>query len=138
MKRIEVVAAVIEAGREVLCVQRGPNPRAYISGKWEFPGGKVESDESHSAALVRELEEELRVRVVVHERLVTVEHGYPDFEICMHAYRCKIEGPASAILLAEHVEARWLAPADAAFLELDWAEADVPIVRLLRLRAGGE
>ena len=42
MKRIEVVAAVIYYGNEILCVQRPESKLNYISKKYEFPGGKVE------------------------------------------------------------------------------------------------
>lgn len=136
MKRIEVVAAVIESRGRVLCVQRGPSPRDYISGKWEFPGGKVEPGADQAAALAREIKEELRVAVRILDHLMTVEHVYPDFEIRMHAWLCSMVDPESQIEFTEHVDSRWAEPAGRAFAELDWAAADVPIVELLRERAG--
>lgn len=42
MKKVNVVAAVIEDNGEILCVQRGSNKLEYISEKFEFPGGKIE------------------------------------------------------------------------------------------------
>ncbi len=136
LKRIEVVAAVIESRGRILCVRRGPNPRAYISGKWEFPGGKVEHGEDQAAALAREIEEELRVAVRILDHLVTVEHVYPDFEIRMHAWLCSMVEPESEIEFTEHVDSRWAEPGSRAFADLDWAAADVPIVELLREREG--
>lgn len=136
MKRIEVVAAVIESRGRILCVRRGPNPRAYISGKWEFPGGKVEPGEDQVAALAREIEEELRVEVRILDHLTTVEHVYPDFGIRMHAWLCSMVDPEGGIEFTEHVDSCWAEPASQAFADLDWAAADVPIVELLRERAG--
>lgn len=58
---IEVVAGILWRGEEYLAVER---PEGFnMAGWWEFPGGKVEPDESPEAALVRELEEELAVSV---------------------------------------------------------------------------
>jgi 8-oxo-dGTP diphosphatase len=131
-KRIEVVAAVLETSGEVLCVRRGPNPRTYISGKWEFPGGKVEPGENHGSALAREIEEELRVSIVVGERLVTMEHSYPDFLITMHAYRCALVDDRALVTLTEHVDLKWMVATDPGFGALDWAAADLPIVDLLQ------
>lgn len=68
MKRIEVVAAVVEDKGRVLRVPRGSKEHVYISGKWEFPGGKVEPDEDHEVALIREIEEGLKARIRVKRR----------------------------------------------------------------------
>ena len=63
MNRVSVVAAVIENQGRILCVQRPEHKFDYISRKWEFPGGKIETGESPYAALVRELHEELNIKV---------------------------------------------------------------------------
>lgn len=134
-KHIEVVAAVIESETDILCVQRGKNPRAYISGKWEFPGGKVEPGEDHATALIREISEELQVSVTVLSAILTVRHVYPDFDLTMHAYLCTISPPSRSVVLTEHVDLRWLSPASPEFLTLDWAAADIPIVEALQRSA---
>ncbi len=126
MKTIEVVAAVILSNGLVLCTQRGPAKYDYISHKFEFPGGKVESGESGSEALMRELIEEMDLSIDVAEKdcLMTVEHQYPDFKIIMHAYLIKAD--KIIIKLNEHVDHLW---ADIGIIySLDWAEADLPIV----------
>ncbi len=131
-KRIAVVAAIIESGGKILCVQRGPHRLPYISGKWEFPGGKVESAETPEAALAREIQEELDLPVAVGAHLLTVDHEYADFHISMAAYRCTAVSTDPVVVLTEHVAHCWLTASDPAFLALDWAAADVPIVQLLR------
>ncbi|EML0283666.1 MULTISPECIES: (deoxy)nucleoside triphosphate pyrophosphohydrolase [Vibrio] len=128
MKRIEVVAAVIQHEGKTLCVQRGPAKFDYIHHKFEFPGGKVEPDETGEQAIMRELKEELRIDIPTAEYFMTVEHSYPDFHITMHAYICPVEN--RDIELTEHIDAKWLSLED--LPELDWAAADVPIVNKLK------
>ena len=128
MTVVEVVAGVItDCHGHVFCVQRGENPKTYISKKWEFPGGKLEADESHEQALIRELKEELSIEVGSLEFFLTVDHRYPDFRLIMHAYKCKIV--LGSPVLTEHLESKWLNVAD--LDELDWSAADIPIVKKL-------
>lgn len=124
MKHFEVVAALIFEGSEVLCVQRGPGPYAYTALHYEFPGGKVEVNESNEAALAREIEEELALRIVVQSAFLTVEHTYPDFSVTLHSYLCHTA--QRDLQLREHIDALWLAPQ--ALNTLQWAAADIPIV----------
>ncbi|OLQ92650.1 DNA mismatch repair protein MutT [Vibrio panuliri] len=128
MKTIEVVAAVIQHEGKTLCVQRGPAKFDYIHHKFEFPGGKVEPDETGEQAIMRELKEELRIDIPTAEYFMTVEHSYPDFHITMHAYICPVE--KRDIELTEHIDAKWLSLRE--LPELDWAAADVPIVNKLK------
>lgn len=70
-----VVAAVIERDGRILIAQRKRTGQHPL--KWEFPGGKVEPDETPEAAVVRELEEELAIRVEVDAELMRYEYQYP-------------------------------------------------------------
>ena len=127
MKTIEVVAAVIFREGKVLCVQRRDNAREYISLKWEFPGGKVEVGESREEALIREISEELSVDIEVSEFSMTIEHTYPDFHLTMHVFKCVLD--QSEITLNEHIALKWLSVDE--LDKLDWAAADIPVVKFL-------
>lgn len=127
MKTITVVAAIIRLDNLILCTQRSFSKYDYISYKYEFPGGKVESGETEEAALLREIHEELELDILVDQKYVTVDHAYPDFRLVMHSYLCTAK--TQDLLLKEHVAFQWL-PVER-FNELDWAGADVPIVEAL-------
>jgi 8-oxo-dGTP diphosphatase len=122
--KVVVGAAIIADGRVLACARSHP---PEVAGMWEFPGGKVEADESEPAALVRECAEELAVRIEVGERVgrdVRMAHGRTVLKI----YAARIVGGDEPQAL-EHAELRWLA-AD----ELDsvpWLPADAPIVAAL-------
>ncbi|MBC7490749.1 MAG: (deoxy)nucleoside triphosphate pyrophosphohydrolase [Glaciimonas sp.] len=127
-KHHEVVAAIIQRGQEILCLQRGGSKYDYIAYKWEFPGGKVEEGETQEQALVREIKEELALDIRVDSALLTVEHEYPDFIITMHGLRCT--ALSDKLVLHEHTDFKWLRAKE--LLSLDWAAADVPLVNKLR------
>jgi 8-oxo-dGTP diphosphatase len=128
MKKIEVVAAIIYFENKIFCVQRPENKLRYISEKFEFPGGKIEKGESKVEALKRELIEELNfVPTKIDDLFMTVVHHYPDFELTMHSFKCYSE--TKNIQLNEHISSEWLTTQT--LNQLDWAEADIPIVNRL-------
>jgi 8-oxo-dGTP diphosphatase len=99
---------------------------ARLAGLWEFPGGKVEPGESDTAALERELREELSVEVSVGARLGD-DLPIGDTGV-LRVYLCRITAGEPA--LVDHDEHRWLT-AD----ELDdvrWIPVDLPLVAELR------
>ena len=127
MKHYDVVAAIIMDDDRILCVQRNYGKYDYISLKYEFPGGKVEIDETIEQALEREILEELDLKIDIKREFLTVNHQYPDFSITMHSFICS--ALKSTLNLKEHIAFKWL---DAKKLSsLDWAEADLPIVSKL-------
>ena len=130
MKRIEVVAAVIQHQNKILAVQRGPAKYAYISEKWEFPGGKMETGETEEQTIIREIREELDMQIKVQSKLLTVEHPYPDFHLTMHTYLCETE--QSEPKLTEHLAFRWLTMDELG--EMDWAGADIWIINRISKR----
>ena len=133
MKSVSVVAAVICNKSKVLCVQRGFNKYDYINRKWEFPGGKIEPNEPPEDAIHREIIEELRLEVKVEMELINIVHQYPDFLLRMQVYSCSLISNKGepVVVLSEHLDYKWLSPRSQQFLSLDWAAADIPIVKLL-------
>jgi 8-oxo-dGTP diphosphatase len=127
MKHIEVVAAVVVHENKILCVQRNHNKYDYISFKYEFPGGKVELNETQENAIIREIFEELNLKISIQKHLITVNHSYPDFKITMNTFLCNCS--TKHIVLNEHIDAKWLDIKELSIL--DWAAADLPIVTFL-------
>ena len=128
MKTIEIVAAIVIHEGKVLCVQRGESKLDYISKKFEFPGGKLEANETLEQALAREMVEELKIFVTVERLFLTVEHSYPDFNLIMHSFICYTD--SRDLTLTEHLQALWLGVDELDIL--DWAAADIPIVERLK------
>lgn len=121
----EVVCGVIlDRDGKVLVCRRGQD--RHMGGLWEFPGGKLEVEETPEAALSRELEEELGISVEVGEKLdAVVEWTDGSVAIRLTGYWCRISQCDPVAL--EHEEVKWC---DVIELEvLEWAEADVPLVR---------
>ena len=125
MKTIEVVAAVIVKDNKIFATQRGYGD---FKGGWEFPGGKIEKNETPEEALKREIFEELNVKISVEEHIYTVEYDYPNFHLSMRCYICKLIN--EEIKLKEHSAAKWLAKED--IYTVDWLPADMEVVEVLK------
>jgi len=126
---IDVVCGVITDGEGRYLVCRRPEGK-HLGGLWEFPGGKVDAGELPESALVRELEEELEIRVAVEDSLTPVRWEYDSVTVLLMPFLCKIlSGNPRPV---EHSEVRW-SPSHA-FTELDWAPADRPILDELMLK----
>ena len=80
-----VVAVIINEQGEILLTQRLPGK--HLAGCWEFPGGKVEADESPIAALKRELSEELDIVLVDARPLISVAHSYPEKKVLLDVWQ---------------------------------------------------
>ena len=127
MKTIDVVAAIIVKGTEILATQRG---YGEFEGGWEFPGGKVEQGETPEEAIVREIHEELNARISVQRFLTQVEHDYPTFHLSMKCFICTLDDPSFQLL--EHHAAKWL---DMQHIDIvDWLPADIEVVNALEAK----
>jgi len=119
-----VVAGAVERRGRVLTARR-TRPQS-VAGRWELPGGKVEPGEDPSAALVRELREELAIDVSVVGRVPgPVDGDWPlDATSVLRVLRVRIDrGEPDPDPGVAHDEVRWLAPRDIA--EVDWLDADL-------------
>ena len=129
MKTIKVVAAVIsdslENPKKFLATARG---YGEFKGKWEFPGGKIEVGETSQQALVREIQEELNVKIKVCDLIDTVEFDYPKFHLSMQCFWCEVV--SGNLELKEHEAARWLQKEQ--IYEVEWLPADVSLVEKIR------
>ena len=125
MKTIEVVAAIIKRGNEILATQRG---YGEFEGGWEFPGGKVEPGESPEGAVVREIQEELDATIAVDRLIATVEYDYPTFHLIMHCFLSHVA--AGELKLLEHSAAKWLTRET--LESVDWLPADVAVIEAIK------
>lgn len=122
---ISVAAAVIIKDHRILAAQRG---HGELAGGWEFPGGKVEADETPLEACVREVQEEIGVVIGDLKPFVSLEYEYPSFHMHLDTFTCSIlEGTPQ---VTEHLELRWLGEDE--LDSVNWLPADVQVVNALR------
>ena len=103
-----VVAALVadDAGRVLITQRRADQP---LPLQWELPGGKVEPGEAPVAALARELAEELGVEVAVGSIWDVLHAVYPDFDVVMLVYACRL-APGAVPRTVEVADLAWVAP----------------------------
>lgn len=117
MKKIEVVAAIIEHQGKYLATRRG---YGEFINKWEFPGGKIEPGETKEEALTREIREEMAAAINIEQFVSTIDYDYPDFHLTMHNFLCTIKD--NKFQLLEHNDAKWLRKDE--LDTVDWLPAD--------------
>ena len=129
MKTVLVSAvALIDRDGRVLLAQR-PEGKS-MAGLWEFPGGKVEDDETPEAALVRELHEELGIetRNSCLAPLTFASHSYEDFHLLMPLFACR---KWNGIVQPKEGQAlKWVYPSN--FSDYPMPPADIPVIPILR------
>ena len=115
---IRVVAAVIEESGRYLVTQR--RPTAVLPLLWEFPGGKVEPDESDLDALKRELLHRVGVEIKPGAQISSVKHEYEHYTVELHLYECRVmRGQPRAVNVHQF---RWVESDD--FDQLPFTPAD--------------
>jgi 8-oxo-dGTP diphosphatase len=120
---IKVACAIIENANTVLVVQRSSTMSHPL--KWELPGGKIENGETEEGCIIREIKEELNLVIKVSKRLSPSVFHYPNISIELIPFLVQQIG--GEILLHEHSQYKYLEKIE--LLNLDWAEADIPIVK---------
>lgn len=125
MKTIRVVAAVIRNSDKVFATARG---YGEFKGKWEFPGGKIEKDETPQQALIREIKEELNINIKVKKFITTVEYDYPSFHLSMDCFWAEII--SGELILKEAEAAKWLGINE--LNNIQWLPADIEILSIVK------
>lgn len=123
-----VACALVDGDGRVLVAERPAGKN--MAGLWEFPGGKVDADETPEAALIRELKEELSIDVTAAclAPLSFASHAYDDFHLLMPLYVCRKWD--RQIVPREGQNTKWLRPRD--LFDLPMPPADKPLIAALR------
>ena len=112
-------AAILRLGRVLAARRTAP---AAAAGRWEFPGGKVEPGETDADSLVREVEEELGVRIRVLRWLAGAEEVGDRYLLRVAVAELEAGEPSPN----EHDAVRWLSPEE--LDDVDWLDADRPFL----------
>ena len=103
-KSVDVVAAVIKKDNLFLIANRSFEENS--SGLWEFPGGKVEEKETFVSALIREIEEELALKIQVGDKITSIDLKASDKHLSVHYFYALIL--SGQITLNVHSEFKWV------------------------------
>ena len=120
---IDVVAAIIKNKEgKILIAQR--NKKKSQGGLWEFPGGKIEKEETKENAIVREIKEELNMDIICDGYFDKVKYEYPDKIINLIVLNCTMIGDSYDVL--EHEQIAWITKEE--FKNYEFAPADIYFV----------
>lgn len=125
MKTLNVVAAIIHKDGKILATKRG---YGEFINQWEFPGGKIEANETKEEALIREIKEELNVEIEITNFALDLEYQYPTFYLKMSCFDCIIKSGTPKLI--EHNDARWLSKEE--LDSVNWIPADIAAVNYLK------
>lgn len=119
------VATIINEQHQVLLALR--QAHQHQGNLWEFPGGKVEQNETVFTALKREIEEEVAISIISAQPLIMVEHDYDDRSVLLDVWHVnKFEGTATG---KEGQQIRWCPISD--LIESEFPVANSPIISAL-------
>ena len=119
---INVTAAILVKNNKILIAQRKATD--HLSGKWEFPGGKVETDETPEECLIRELFEEFKIEAKIEKPFMTSKYKYSENEIELISFIVSVEEYNINPLF--HNQIKWVKISEIG--EYDFAPADIPII----------
>ena len=119
---LEVCCAIILCDPKILAVQRGLKSNHPL--KWEFPGGKINPGETVDECIIREIEEELSVKIEIIKKLLPIEFDYQTKQIQLIPVVCRII--SGEIRLTEHADKRWFSFDE--WESIDWLGADRELI----------
>ena len=123
---ITVVAALIKKDGKVLIAKRATGDENTL-GKWEFPGGKLEVNETEKQAIEREIKEEFDMNIKAKKFITNNICEYPKRTIDLRLYEC--DYVSGEFKLHDHFEYAWVEVKD--LLKYDLAKADISLARYL-------
>jgi len=123
---IRVTAAILIHRNKILIARRKDNDP--LAGKWEFPGGKIEQNETPEQCLIREMKEEFGIDVVVGEFIGDSMCRYESKIIQLLGYCAVWTG--GEFSLNAHAEYKWVSPEQ--LPDFDFAPADINFVNKLQ------
>jgi len=126
LKLTTVTAAVIAKKGKFLAACRA---KGHLAGYFEFPGGKLEDEETPQKCLQRELQEEFEVNCLVKDFICESIYHYDEKSIRLLAYYVELEDENCHFELNNHCEIRWLEVSE--LKSVKWAPADIPVVEKL-------
>ncbi|CCI38858.1 8-oxo-dGTP diphosphatase MutT [Microcystis aeruginosa] len=101
----QIGVAVIRDDRDLILIDRRL-AKGLLGGFWEFPGGKIEGNETVQECIKREILEEIGIDIAIDSHLITIDHTYSHFRVNLQVYNCRyLSGEARAI---ECEEIRWV------------------------------
>ncbi|MBI9075862.1 MAG: A/G-specific adenine glycosylase [Desulfatibacillum sp.] len=107
-RALEVSAGVLVRDGRILVQKR--LPKGLMAGLWEFPGGKLDPEESPEQALVREFAEELEIDIVCGKKIAVIQHAYTRFRVRLHTFWSTMKNPGQKPVLHAAEEIRWVLP----------------------------
>ena len=122
---IDVVAAVIKRNNYYFIAQRNRNK--HFAYHWEFPGGKVDNQETFENALKREIKEELAINIRIIHHIASKKHKDDKIDVNVHYFLC--ESLNENIILSEHEDMKWLQKND--LTQFKMAPGDTKIIKYL-------
>ena len=127
MKKIKVLCGLIFNSKNQLLITRRDS--GDFKGRWEFPGGKLEENETEEQCLKREIFEELNIDINVDYFLMNNSHSYPTFTVELISYVSTVK--SGKIKLSDHDKYEWIEINR--LKEFDFLDGDLPIIEKIIL-----
>lgn len=128
----DVTAGLIRNELNELLIAKRPDDK-LLGGLWEFPGGKLDGNETLPECLQRELQEELGIQVEVGPFFVKVRHAYTHFKITLHVFECRYLPEGGSPQTLQCADWRWVAEADLG--RYAFSAADRQVIEALNQRS---
>ena len=127
-KIVHVAVGVIVQAQQFFITKR--NASSHQGGKWEFPGGKVEENETVAQALARELKEEINIDILACQPLTVIEHDYGDKKVKLEVFI--VDNFTGTPQAQEGQQQRWCSLNE--LIQLEFPNANKAIIELLKQR----